>query len=129
MDDSVTPLLGMGIMAVAAISLLNAAGTGVHALEPDKTGKRVFVFRSDRAQDLRRSFRLFPQIIARTYYVFVSAIIALRFSPEAYVDPVFRNVFMQSAIVCYALMIVARMAGLSRKVFLVIQDPARTSGS
>ena len=50
MDDSVTPLLGMGIMAVAAISLLNAAGTGVHALEPDKTGKRVFVFRSDRAQ-------------------------------------------------------------------------------
>lgn len=132
MDDSVAPLLGMGIMAVAAISLLNAASAGVHALELDgtgKTGRNVFVFRSDRAQDLRRSFRLFPQAIAWTYVLFVLTIVVSRLSPEAYLDPVFREAFMQSAIVCYALGIVTWMARQSREVFAVIQDPSNTSGS
>lgn len=129
MDDSVAPLLGMGIMAVAAISLLNAASAGVHALEPGKTGKNVFVFRSDRAQNLRRSFRLFPQAIAWTYALFVLTIVVFMLSPEACLDPAFRKAFMQSAIVCYALGIVTWMARQSREVFTVMQDPVHTSGS
>ena len=129
MDGNVTPLLGMGIMAVAAISLLNAASTGIHALELDKTGKtgKVFVFRSERAQDLRRSFRRFPQAIAWTYILFVLIIVVFKLSSD--LDPDFRKAFMQSAMICYALGIVTWMAKQSREVFMVIQDPARTSGS